>query len=283
MNDADCVAFLQWALPRLGLHWPGFRKVRGQVCKRIARRCSLLALPDVATYRDYLQAHPAEWEALRGLCAVAVSRFYRDREVFAHLEHKVLPKLASATRARPDRTLACWSAGCASGEEPYTVSILWQLRLATRFPGVSLPVLATDVDPVVLGRAVIGRYPWSSIKDLPAEWRAQAFDDQDGDYRLREQFRMAVQFVLQDIRHTVPQRRFDLVLCRNLVLTYFEPDLRREVMRRILATLRPGGALVVGIHESPTTAAAGLIPWPDARAVFRKVSNGDEARDTAFT
>lgn len=55
MNDADCVAFLQWALPRLGLHWPGFRKIRGQVCKRIARGCSLLALPDVATYRDYQQ------------------------------------------------------------------------------------------------------------------------------------------------------------------------------------------------------------------------------------
>ncbi|HXG28371.1 MAG TPA: CheR family methyltransferase [Nevskiales bacterium] len=270
MHDADCVAFLQWALPRMRLHWPGFRKVRRQVCKRIDRRLQTLGLADAAAYRSYLAAHAAEWDTLRGLCTVPISRFYRDREVFACLGHTVLPALAAAAVQRAQHTLDCWSAGCAGGEEPYTLSILWTLALAGRYPGLALRVLATDADPLALGRAAAGAYGSSSLKELPAPWRALAFEECAGEYRVRERFRAAVEFARQDLGETIPERRFDLVLCRNLVLTYFAPDLQRELMPRIIATLRPGGALVLGIHESLPEGSAELVPWPGARAIFRK-------------
>src|SRR5438477_9810042 len=121
----DCVEFLQWALPRLRMRWDGFRKVRRQVCRRIERRSRELGLTDLAAYRDYLERRPDEWARLDALCRVTISRFYRDRETFAALEQEVLPALA-----RGGAEIEVWSAGCASGEEPYTLALLWKLELA---------------------------------------------------------------------------------------------------------------------------------------------------------
>ena len=85
MKDTDCIAFLQWALPRLDLHWPGYRKVRRQVCRRIARRVTDLQLQDLAAYRQRLEADPAEWQALDDCCYITISRFFRDGRVFEAL------------------------------------------------------------------------------------------------------------------------------------------------------------------------------------------------------
>lgn len=270
MNDRDCTGFLQWALPRLGLHWPGFRKVRHIVCKRVERRCRALGLANLDAYLEHLDRHGDEWEALRALCSIPISRFGRDGSVFAQLEHAVLPALADAAAARPERTLSCWSAGCASGEEPYSLSILWTLQLAHCYPGVALQILATDVDDQLLERAATGCYGWGSLKELPRAWCEQAFDLRGGGYCVREAFRAAVRFARQDLRLGVPAACFDLILCRNVVLTYFEPDLQRAVMRRIADTLRPGGALVVGMHEALPQGIDDLVPWPQARTVFRR-------------
>src|SRR3989304_6160796 len=100
MKDTDCVAFLQWALPRLGLRWPGYRRVRGQVCKRIDRRIQTLALSGPAADKVYLSEHATEWAALDALCSIPISRFYRDRAVFDALGEQILPELAERATAR---------------------------------------------------------------------------------------------------------------------------------------------------------------------------------------
>ena len=106
---------------------------------------------------------------------------------------------------------------------------------------------------------------------MPQAWCEQAFEWRSGVYCVREAFRKAVTFARQDIRLSIPDTSFDLILCRNVVLTYFEPELRRAVMRRVAGTLRPGGALVVGVHETLPQGMDDLVPWPQARAVFRRV------------
>jgi len=146
MTDPECVQFLQWALPRLRLRWAGFRKVRKQVCRRLARRINELGLPAVSAYRAYLDTHPEEWTIVDAFCPITISRFYRDRATFQALERDVMPALATAALARGDPTFRCWSIGCASGEEPYTVAMLWMLRLRHRFP-CRLQIIATDIDP----------------------------------------------------------------------------------------------------------------------------------------
>jgi len=135
MTDAECVGFLQWALPQLGLRWPGFRKVRRQVHKRLNRWLAELGLAGIADYRGHLETHPEEWPRLDALCRISISHFYRDRSVFDCLRDDVLPVLAEAAIARCENQVRCWSIGCASGEEIYTVVILWKEHLQSRFPG----------------------------------------------------------------------------------------------------------------------------------------------------
>src|SRR4051794_32163897 len=115
MSDPDLVAFLQWALPRLGLRWPGFRRVRGRVRKRLNERLRELGLTDVAAYRDHLDTQPREWAILDGLCRIGISRFHRDRGVFDHLRRVLLPELARRAWGRGEGVVRCWCAGCASG------------------------------------------------------------------------------------------------------------------------------------------------------------------------
>jgi chemotaxis protein methyltransferase CheR len=243
----------------LRLRWAGFRKVRGQVCKRIQRRRRELGLADLAAYRAYLESHTDEWPVLDGLCRITISRFSRDRAVFGFLERDVLPALAAETRK-----LALWSAGCASGEEPYTLALIWELALAPAFPAVEAGILATDVDPVLVERARHARYAAASLRELPEEWRRRAFDGLE----LRAEFRRRVRLRQHDLRAGAPDGPFDLVLCRNLAFTYFEPALQEEVCGMLAGCLRPGGALVLGLHESLPAAARGFAPWPGGRGIF---------------
>jgi chemotaxis protein methyltransferase CheR len=181
----------------------------------------------------------------------------------------VLPALARAALARGAPRLACWSAGCASGEEPYTLALQWDLQLAARFPGIAFRALGTDVDARLLERARAACYGAGSIEALPDKWRQQAFEERGRLWRLREGFRAHIELAHQDLLADLPEREFDLVLCRNVAFTYFDADGARRALERIASRLRPRGALVVGMHEELPPRAAGFEPWPGCRATFR--------------
>jgi len=268
VTDTDCVDFLRWALPQLRLRWPGFRKVRRQVCRRLRRRLQALDLVTLKQYRFYLERTPAEWPLLDGLCRITISRFYRDREVFDRLCGPVLHALAEQVRRRGDHALTAWSAGCGCGEEPYT------LVIGTRFsqPPLSdlqLQVLATDSDGALLQRAQRACYGHSSLQELPSAWIDEAFDVVGDCYCLRRPYRQAVQWREQDIRTNWPDMDFELILCRNLVFTYFAEALQREVLTALTQRLRPGGALVIGKHEMLPQGST-LRDWYPKLGIFCK-------------
>jgi len=248
-TSAACTAFLQWALPRLGLRWAGFRRVRGQVCKRLRRRLATLELADLAAYRNRLDQETEEWKILDRLCRITISRFYRNRGVFDHLRAEVLPALCQDLRQTGERHLRCLSLGCGGGEEPYTIGIIWRLELAPRCPGMTLEILATDNDPGSLARAAHGCYSAGSLRDLPLQWRVAAFDLQDGVQCLRSEFRREVAFLEQDLREEIPFGPFHLVLCRNLVFTYFDEDGQRRIVKDLATRMPPGAILLLGKHE----------------------------------
>ena len=189
--------------------------------------------------------------------------------MFACLEHEVLPALARSAAAY-GRDLAAWSAGCASGEEPYTLALVWELALAPAYPQLELEILATDLDPVMLERARTACYESGSLCDLPEDWRLRGFELEHGLFRLRPELRRRVTLLQHDIRNRAPGGPFDLVLCRNLAFTYFEPELQVEVCATLAGCLRPGGALVVGAHESLPDPADAFLSWEGARAVYRR-------------
>ncbi len=259
----------------MGLRWEGFRKVRRQVCRRIAARISELGLGSQAEYRALLEEEPAEWGELDRCCRVTISRFYRDRGVFEVLGQRVLPALASAEIAEGRNLLHCWSVGCASGEEPYSLVMLWQLELAERFPDLAFKVLATDIDSAVLERAACACYGPSSIKDVPADWLEHGFVRRNGEFCVRPRFKQGVTFVNADVRRTRPRDSFHLVLCRNLVFTYFTPEAQHEVLEMLGQILRPGGALLVGSHESLPVDTESFELWHRAERIYRRrVSTG---------
>jgi chemotaxis protein methyltransferase CheR len=253
------------------LRWVGYRKVRRQVCRRIARRVADLGLADLEAYAEHLREHTEEWDRLRNLCRVTISRFYRDRGVFDFIAGRVLPELANEGRKNGVR---CWSAGCASGEEPYTLTLAW--RLAVQRPEIRFSVVATDADAHLLERARRGVYEASSLKDLPHAWKDDGFEAEGDRSRVRDEFREAVEFRQGDLREELPDGPFSLVLCRNLVLTYFDRDLQREVLSGVLDRLTTGGALVVGIHETPPGEQTELVPWNERLGVWRLSPDGSD-------
>jgi chemotaxis protein methyltransferase CheR len=270
VKDVDCVSLLRWALPRRGLRWEGFRKVRRQVCRRLDRRIGELGLDGFDAYRERLESDPGEWERFEIACRVSISRFRRDRGVFDHLAEVVLPELAERAGLRSDRELRCWSLGCASGEEPYSVAMIWKLLVAPRAPGVSLRIVATDIDPVLLDRAERACYPASSLRELEPAWIEQAFERRGDLFFLRQPWHEAVELRRLDLRRELPGERFDLLLCRNLVLTYFDEESQRSTLARIRDRIEPGGVLVVGAHETLPEGVPGFRARVDRAGIYER-------------
>jgi chemotaxis protein methyltransferase CheR len=270
MKDESCINFLQWALPKLKLKWPGFRKVRKQACKRIGRRIAELNIADIDGYRAYLQENPDEWLKLDAMCRITISRFCRDRGLFDYLGSRFLPGLIQQAAQTGTRTIRCLCIGAASGEEPYSISLLWDLAGIPGSTELDFQIIATEIDPAMIGRAQKGCYPSSSIRELPEDWLAKAFEQKKDQYCLKQIYRQRVTFIEQDVRQSIPVGPYHLILCRNLVFTYFDNGLQTAILDHIAAQLLPGGSLVIGAHESLPENAAGLIQWDPNEGIFKK-------------
>ena len=271
VSDTDCTAFLQWALPQLDLRWPGFRKVRRQVCKRLKRRMDELQLDNFSAYRARLEVDSAEWGILDECCHITISRFFRDRRVFEILRSRVLPEIAARAK-REGREARIWSAGCASGEEPYTLRILWDLDVVKAFPDVSLAIIASDVDETMLARARNGCFEGTSVHELPADLVEQAFDRVGELLCVKPAHREGIEFLYQDLRTQAPTPQFDLILCRYVAFTYFALPLQQQVLARIVDRLLPDGYLAIGTHELLPGDGPVLTPLPGAPQIFTKAA-----------
>jgi chemotaxis protein methyltransferase CheR len=258
----------------MGFRWPGFRKVRRQVCRRITRRLRELDLTDLEAYRRHLASHPAEWRRLDGLCRVTISRFYRDRGVFEALGRTVLPALAELARCRGKDRIRVWSAGCGAGEELYSVALVWHQTAPDVDSNLELELVGTDTDEHQLERALQAVYPESCLRELPDGWIGEGFTrEPSGELRLASDHRRSVVLARQDLRHDSPSGLFHLVLCRNLAFTYFDDPSQGQILTRLLSKMVPGGALVVGSHERLPAGEWGLVPWDGAGCILRKISD----------
>ncbi len=265
MKDPDCVKFLQIILPQLQLRWSGFRRVRRQVCRRLRNRFRQLGLEDFASYSNYLLHHPQEWSHLDRCCRITISRFYRDRATFEQLSQTWL-KLIQLGEYK-QQTLRCWSAGCASGEEVYTLKLIEHFRLSHL---KSLHILGTDLDEYLLSRAKRGCYPQGCLKELPSSWIAQAFD-RNQEYCLKSAFCEGIEFQQQDLRSQMPDGLFELILCRNLALTYFDRSLQIKVLKNICQRLGAKGILVIGKKESLPIESSNQFTQLCSGGIYQKI------------
>ncbi len=240
--------FLKWAIVELRLRRAGYRKVKKQVYKRINSRMKILHLKSYDDYKEYIEGNSAEWDVLDKMMQISISRFFRDIKTWELLGDKLLPERA-ARAAKESRPFYCWSIGCASGEEPYSLAILYHQKLKHLYPNLDFQIIATDANTHLLERAVKACYPAGNVKDVPGKWLETYFFHKNGMYFLKDTAKSMVDFYNQDIRKEMPGGRFDIVFCKNIVGMYYSTEYATEIYNRIAEKIYPGGFLITGNHE----------------------------------
>ncbi len=229
------------------------------ILRRIGRRMTVTHNHSMRDYLEYIRVHPEEAGELVKAFLINVTQFFRDADAFAYLKREILPKLIAHAREH-DRVLRIWTAGCATGEEAYSVAMLLTDILGVELPQWSIKIFATDLDEVAINFARRGLYSENMLKDMPNDYRDRFFDRMDHGFRISKTLRQMVIFGQQDLSHSAPFPRIDLVLCRN-VLIYFTPELQDYVLNQFAFSLSPGGYLFLGKAETvrPTQAYYELV------------------------
>ncbi len=219
------------------------------ILRRISRRMAAVHVLSMGDYAHYLDTHPAEVGQLVDALLINVTRFFRDEGAWDHLRTHVLPELIARKRAT-DRVLRFWSAGCATGEEPYSLAMVVSDLLGDELGDWNIKIFATDVDEPAVSFARLGVYPASLLDSIPDGYRERFWERTDGGYRVHKTLRQMVIFGGQDLSRSAPFPRMDLVLCRN-VLIYFTLELQDYVLNQFAFSLAPNkGYLLLGKAET---------------------------------
>ncbi len=218
------------------------------ILRRISRRMAVTHNRSLGDYAQYLAQHPEEIGELVKAFLINVTQFFRDPDAFAYLKNEILPILVAQARER-DRVLRFWTAGCATGEEPYSLAMLLTDLLGAELAQWSVKIFATDLDDAAIAFARRGVYSESLLKSVPAEYRERFFERIDHGYRISKTLRQMVIFGQQDLSKSAPFPRINLVMCRN-VLIYFTPELQDYVLSRFAFSLYPNGYLFLGKAET---------------------------------
>ncbi len=217
--------------------------------RRVQRRMDTHKMQDIAQYRELLRQTPAEASVLFHEFLIGVTRFFRDSEIFLELEKVVLPKLLQNQSG--EGSLRVWCVGCATGEEAYSIAILFQElqeKLGRRIP---LQIFATDIDDRAIALARAGRFGSKIAEDVSPARLLRFFtrDDVSGEYCVVRSIRDAVVFSEQDVVKDPPFSNLDLIICRNLLI-YFDAELQNKILPLFHFALRPGGHMMLGASES---------------------------------
>jgi len=230
------------------------------ILRRIGRRMAVTHNTNIRDYSDYLRTHPDEVKELVKAFLIKVTGFFRDPEAFDFLRATVVPELID--RAKDSgRSLRVWSAGCATGEEAYSLAFLIADQLGPDFPEWNVKIFATDLAADAITFARRGLYPENVLTDLPPDYIDRFFERVDQSYRISKELRQVVIFGQQDISRGVPFPRIDLVTCRNLLI-YLKPNLQQVVLDLFAYSLHQShGYLFLGKAETtrPTKATFELV------------------------
>jgi two-component system CheB/CheR fusion protein len=219
------------------------------ILRRIGRRMAVTHNPTIRDYADYLRTHPDEVKELVKAFLIKVTGFFRDPEAFEFIGSTIIPELIERGKEN-GRMLRLWSAGCATGEEAYSLALLLADQLGPDFPEWNVKIFATDLAADAISFARRGLYPENVLTELPDNFRDHYFEPVDQGYRVSKSLRQVVIFGQQDISRGVPFPRIDLVTCRNLLI-YLKPELQQLVLDLFAYSLHQShGYLFLGKAET---------------------------------
>jgi two-component system, chemotaxis family, CheB/CheR fusion protein len=224
------------------------------VTRRIERRLALAQSPNIDEYLARLRSERSELDALYRDLLIGVTRFFRDPEAFALLEQRVLPELL--TRESRNAPLRLWVAGCATGEEAYSLAILLQDLMATHGER-PVKIFATDVHRGSLEQAATGVYGEEAVSNVSSDRLARYFTHSAGTYQVIPELRQMIVFAQHNVISDAPFTRVDLISCRNLLI-YLQQPVQQRILSVFHFALSPGGMLFLGPSETLGTLADGF-------------------------
>jgi len=274
ITDAEFRDAANLVYERFGIHLTDQK--RALVAGRLAKRVRSLGLPNLGAYLAHIRADSSGSELSEFINRITTNHsfFYREKEHFEYLLSTIVPAIKQRLAADPSYPIRFWSAGCAAGEEPYTLAMLIREALGPQAAVADWGVLATDVSLSALGEARRGVYPLSRLRELPPAWRSAYFTRVgDDEWSVADEIRRSVLFKrLNLMNEDYPFKgRFDVVFCRN-VMIYFDGPTRKALVDRIHRYVKDGGWFFVGHSES---LPRDTCPFSYVRpATYRKAGGG---------
>jgi two-component system CheB/CheR fusion protein len=258
-----------------GFDFTGYK--RSSLSRRVDRRMAQVGVADYVEYLDHLELHPDEFTALFNTILINVTTFFRDPEAWDYLRTDVLPTLLAAKS--PQEPLRVWSAGCASGEEAYTLAIVLAELLGPEDFRSRVKIYATDVDEEGLAQARHASYDESAVRGVPSELLERYFERIGNRFHFRTDLRRSIIFGRNDLVQDAPISRIDLLVCRN-ALMYLTAETQARILARFHFALNPTGALFLGKAEMLLSHGALFVPIDLKRRVFRKVARPERTGAT---
>ena len=258
---------LQELAEQRGFDFRGYKKTTLE--RRFRRRMFQISIGNYADYGDYIRRHPDEVNELLNTILINVTEFFRDPPAWEILRHEILPSLLKSLK--PGHSFRVWSAGCASGEEPFSVAILLAEYFGPRIQEYDVKIYATDIDDDALNTARRGEYPMDKLRRVRAEWREKYFYGR-GLLRVNREIRKLVIFGRSNLAQDAPISHVNLLICRNLLI-YFDTDLQKQILNRLHYALEPNGVLFLGKSESQLTNSPQFRRLNARWRIFQRIPN----------
>jgi len=242
----------------------------GYLERRIATRLRALELITYRQYARYLDAHPDEYAELLDTLTINVTEFFRDAEAYEVFAETVVPELVDRKLSRRHRMIRAWSAGCATGEEPYSIAMSLLAALGEHESEFLVSVLGTDIDTSALDAAKRAEYPIERLEGVPEEYRERFLDIGESSFHVKPEVARYVRFKPLNLFEERPIHVVDVIFCRN-VFIYFTRDQQAKVMERFWRALHRGGFLVLGRSEKLATTLSDRLELVDGpQRIYRK-------------
>jgi chemotaxis protein methyltransferase CheR len=241
--------------------------------RRLAVRMRATGAPDYLEYLNTLKKNPEEYTELLNELTVNVTEFFRDPDVYRKLAQEIIPRMIESKAAFSSKALRIWSAGCASGEEPYSIAILIDSILDAAVDGWSVRVLGSDYDDSSLKTARAAKYTELQVPDYidPERYFMISRKGSTTTYQVRDEITRNVRFERSNLLEYEERRRYDMVLCRN-VLIYFGREVQKKLISSLVGSIIGDGYLVLGKSETVGPEGARLLkPLFPSERIYQKL------------
>jgi len=264
-DDPRFEALLDYLKGTRGFDFTAYK--RSSLMRRIQKRLQAISIESYDGYQAYLEAHPEEFGLLFNTILINVTSFFRDPEAWGYLTSQIVPRILGGSR--PDSAIRVWSAGCASGEEAYTLAMVLAEQLGIEAFRRRVKIYASDVDEDALLQARHATYTATQVEDVPPELLSKYFERIDDRYLFHKDIRRSIIFGRHDLVQDAPISRVNLLVCRN-TLMYFTRETQAKVLNRFHFALRNGGFLFMGRAELLLTHGELFTPVELKWRVFSK-------------